>query len=173
MKRLFFALWPDHETRERLYAVSKMLPEKYGRRVPRDNLHITLVFLGSIDAQQCRAVQQAASGISSRSFSLQLDRAGKWPRAKVFWLTATTIPEELTSLVTELNKSANDCGIKVESRPYSPHVTLARKAKGPVPRLDLKPFEWTIKSFALVQSNTLQDGAVYEVIQSWVLGRSG
>ncbi len=173
MKRLFFALWPDYETRERIYAVSKMLPEKYGRRVPRDNLHITLVFLGNIDTQQCQAIQQAASEISSRSFSLKLDRAGKWPRAKVFWLAPTTIPEEFTSLVTGLNKSAIDCGIKVESRPYSPHVTLTRKAKGPVPRLDLTPFEWTIKSFALVQSNTLQDGAVYEVIKSWVLGRPG
>ncbi len=170
MKRHFFALWPDHETRERIYAVSKMLPEKYGRRVPRDNLHITLVFLGNIDAQQCQAIQQAASGISSRSFSLKLDRTGKWPRAKVFWLAPTSIPKELASLATELNKSAINCGIKVESRPYSPHVTLTRKTKGPVPHLELTPFEWTIKSFALVQSNTLQDGAVYEVVQSWVLG---
>jgi 2'-5' RNA ligase len=171
MERLFFALWPDHETRERIYVVSKMLPEKYGRWVPKDNLHITLVFLGNIDAQQSQAIQQGASEIRNQSFSLKMDRTGKWPRAKVFWLAPTTMPNELTSLVTKLNKSAIDCGIKVESRPYSPHVTLARKAKGPVPRLDLIPFEWTIKSFALVQSNTLQDGAVYEVIKSWDLGR--
>jgi len=173
MKRLFFALWPDHITREHIYAVSKMLPEKYGRRVPRDNLHITLVFLGSIDTQQCQAIQQAASKISGQSFSLKLDRAGKWPRTKVFWLAPTSIPKELASLVMELNNSAINCGIKVESRPYSPHLTLTRKAKGSVPRLDFTPFEWTIKSFALVQSNTRQDGAVYEVIQSWVLAQSG
>ncbi|MEE8320863.1 MAG: RNA 2',3'-cyclic phosphodiesterase [Gammaproteobacteria bacterium] len=170
MKRLFFALWPDHETRERIAAVSKMLPEKCGRRVPAANLHITLVFLGNIDEQQCRDVQQAASEISSRSFTLKLDRAGKWSRSKVIWLAHTTIPEELTSLVAELNESAINCRIQIENRPYRPHVTLARKVRGPVPPLDIEPFEWAIKSFALVQSETLPQGAQYAVIQNWPLG---
>jgi len=170
MKRLFFALWPDQETRERIYAVSTMLPEKSGRRVSAANLHITLVFLGNIDEQQCRDVQQAASEISSRSFSLKLDKAGKWPRSKVIWLAATTIPDELTSLVAELNESASNCGIKVKSRPYSPHATLARKARGPAPPLDIEPFEWKINGFALVQSETLPQGVQYTVIQNWPLG---
>ena len=135
----------------------------------RPLLLITLVFLGSIDARQSRAVQGAASAIRCRCFSLKLDKLGKWPRAKIIWLAPATFPDELTSLVTELNRSASECGIEVESRPYSPHITLARKARGPAPRLDFKPFEWKIKSYALVQSRTLQEGAVYEVIQSWTL----
>jgi 2'-5' RNA ligase len=170
MKRLFFALWPENEIRERIYAISRMLPKKCGRRVAKDKLHITLVFLGTINEQQCQDVQQAASKIRSQPFSLDLDKAGKWSGSKVIWLAPSTTPEVLNSLVAELNKSAIKCGIQIENRSYKPHVTLARKARGPVTYLDIEPFQWKIESFSLVQSETMPEGAQYEVIQSWPLG---
>ena len=171
MKRLFFALWPDTDTRERIYAISRMLPRKCGRLVPINNLHTTLGFLGDIDAHVCQDVQDTTSEIRSPAFSLQLDTIGKWPGAKVIWLAPSSIPEGLASLVTGLNKVASNCGVVIENRPYSPHITLARKAHGPAPYPVFTPFVWKVQGFSLVQSTTLPEGGRYEVIRNWSCGQ--
>ena len=167
MKRLFFALWPDEETRERIFAISRSLPEKCGRLLPKNNLHITLVFLGNMDMDTAQAVQQAASETHFTGFTLVMDRIGKWPAAGVIWLAPSVIPEELATLVLQLNQVASNCGFDIDSRPYQPHATLARKARGIVALPEFEAFDWKIKGFSLVHSTTLPEGARYEVIQDW------
>ena len=48
-QRLFFALWPDEDARERLATVAR--DDSTGRWVSRDNLHVTLAFLGAVVGQ--------------------------------------------------------------------------------------------------------------------------
>ena len=92
MKRLFFALWPDNAVRGRLAEVAGLLPMNTGRRVPPDNFHITLVFLGNVQEQVVPELDAAAERLRQPGFSLQIDRCGWWNRAKVAWLAPAYHP---------------------------------------------------------------------------------
>lgn len=48
--RLFFALWPPDDLRQRLDEQAHQFPvEGRARRVPARNLHVTLAFIGEVD----------------------------------------------------------------------------------------------------------------------------
>lgn len=169
IQRLFFALWPDDAIRSALAAASQNLPIKTGRHVPPDNLHITLVFLGSVSAVTRARIEQAAEPISIPAFDLVLDKPGWWPRPQVVWLGTSTIPEPLQELVTGLSKAIRPCGLKLDDRPHRPHVTLRRKVNG-LPKLGvIDPITWNVRSFSLVQSQSAPSGVIYKVLRSWDL----
>ncbi len=167
--RLFFALWPDEETRERLYAVSRALPDDCGRRVARDNLHLTLAFLGGVDRALIPGLIEGAGGIRVRTFSLSLERLGWFKRARVIWLAPKSVPEPLLRLVAGVNGVIRRSRLRVDERPYDPHLTLVRKAARPLQELQFDPICWNISDFCLVESNTRPAGVEYKIIESWPL----
>ena len=169
MKRLFFALWPDNAVRGRLAEVAGLMPMNTGRRVPPDNFHITLVFLGNVQEQVVPELAAAAERLRQPGFSLQIDRCGWWKRAKVAWLAPATTPAPLLDLVEQINLLSRTAGLPVDKRDYNPHLTVARKVTRPVTGLTFEPVQWDIKNFCLVESVTHQLGARYQVIRSWPL----
>lgn len=169
MSRHFFAFWPDEDTRDQLAAVAEQLPPGTGRIVPRQNLHITLAFLGSLDRPVVKRLREGAAAIPARPFSLQLDDMGWWRKPRVIWLTATEVPAALLELAAALNDLVVSQGIRPDSRPYRPHLTVARKAGKKPAEIAWQPIDWRIDSFCLVHSNTLPEGAVYDVIETWPL----
>ena len=169
MKRLFFALWPDNAVRGRLAEVAGLLPMNTGRRVPPDNFHITLVFLGNVQEQVVPELAAAAERLRQTGFSLQIDRCGWWKRAKVAWLAPATTPALLLDLVEQINLLSRMAGLPVDKRDYNPHLTVARKVTRPLTNLTFEPIQWGIKDFHLIESVTHQQGAKYQVIRSWPL----
>lgn len=169
IQRLFFALWPDDAIRSALAAASQNLPIKTGRHVPPHNLHITLVFLGSVSSVTRARIEQAAEPISIPAFDLVLDKLGWWPRPQVVWLGASAIPEPLRELVTGMSEEVRRYGLKLDERPYRPHVTLKRKINR-LPELGaVDPITWNVRSFSLVQSQSAPSGVIYQVLRSWDL----
>ena len=63
MKRLFFALWPDNNSRQQIAQINQQITFPNMRKLIPDNLHITLVFLGNVDDAIATAVQQRAGDI--------------------------------------------------------------------------------------------------------------
>ena len=168
-KRLFFALWPDDALRQKLHALGEEILSNYrGRRIPPENLHLTLAFLGSVDAERQACLERMALAIRSPAFTLTLDQAGFWPRKGLLWAGGTS-PAELLALVQEINQCLRTCGLVPETRPYQVHLTLARNVRGL--RLDrdraVVPLAWKVSQFALVASRTLPTGARYEVLKTW------
>lgn len=170
VERLFFALWPDDAVRQTLkHHCKPVLRHSGGRAVAIENLHITLAFLGSVDAAQRQCVEQAAAAISLPRFTLTLDQLGYWSRPRVLWLGARETPEEAKQLASQLAKGARDCGLSLDRRPFVAHLTLKRKVREAPPPTELKPIEWAVDQFALVRSHTLPEGVQYEVVGRWPL----
>ncbi len=176
-RRLFFALWPDPDLNSRLVEVTRDARRELGkagaRVVDTANVHITLAFLGNVPDEQYQCVANFAGRVEARSFDMLLDRWGFFRRAQVFYLTPAAIPGELERLVGRLWDVAESCGLKPDSRPYQPHLTLARKVTA---RLDLPAPEgvlWTPTDFVLVSSETRSSGAVYRVLKRWPLVIAG
>lgn len=170
IQRLFFALWPPVELSRELYQLAgSVLRDGTGRRVLPENIHLTLAFLGSVDASFRECAERAAATIRAVSFTLMLEQAGHWPKSGILWIGPRQTPPLLLHLVQELNAGFAGCGYEAEQRPYAAHLTLARKAR---PRGDIhfmEPRAWEINRFHLVQSHTHVDGARYEMLRSWPL----
>ena len=171
-QRLFFALWPDDKTAAYLSDVAKKLHHQCGGRfIPQQNIHLTLIFLGNIDAPRVAVLKQLASRLSVNTFSLQLNKLGYWRNNGIAWCGTEKIPSSLTSLVNQLQDLLKAEGFAFEQRDYVPHITLLRDARcdgaKPFPTIDL---EWTIQDLVLVESTLSNQGSVYKSIGRWQLG---
>jgi 2'-5' RNA ligase len=169
-RRLFFGIALPPEGREALHRAlaNSQLPSS-ARPTPETNWHLTLVFLGNIAETHLPAVKRAAQRVNGQGFDLSLDRLGYWSRPRVVWAAPTAIPSELGHLIGDLQRQLKTAGIDTDSRPYAPHLTLARKVR-PAPILaDLEPLSWSVQRFQLYQSVSSPHGVRYPVLESWKL----
>ena len=173
-QRLFFALWPSLELGRELYRLSdRALDGVSGRRVLPEDIHLTLAFLGSVNDEFRKCAEQAASRVQTGVFALNLERIGCWARSGILWVGPEQTPDSLTQLVQELNTGLAACGHEVEKRPYAAHLTLVRQARPCVSARVIETHHWKIDRFCLVQSCTHREGAHYEILREWELGKAG
>lgn len=165
MKRLFFALWPDDDTRQRFQKIVRSL-RGYGRPVSAMNVHATLVFLGNLDEVKQAAMMQAADNIVVEPMRLTFDRLQYWKKPAVVCLCAEQFDTAVSSLVEQLNAAAIEHQIEVDRRSYKPHVTLLRKAKS-LPDISFDPILWQIDGFCLVESCSTPAGVEYRMLKRW------
>ncbi|MCG8325379.1 MAG: RNA 2',3'-cyclic phosphodiesterase, partial [Thiotrichales bacterium] len=102
-------------------------------------------------------------------FNLGLDIFGYWSKPAIYWLGVRDVPEQLKTLVKSLRKCARKQGIKVETRTYTPHVTLARKVRVKPETDRTTHIEWPVREFVLVESVPVEDGVEYKMIHRWEL----
>lgn len=161
--RLFLALWPGPGIVDALQTRSQAWdwPPRTRRTRP-ERLHVTLHFLGPVDAGLLPAMRPALD-LRWRGCALEFDQPQVWPGG-IAVIEAGTVPPELAALHAGLGERLRALGIEVEQRRYRPHVTLARKAFGACPPADLPPLRWRAgPQYRLVQS--LAGGRGYEPLQ--------
>jgi len=168
-QRLFFALWPDAAVRQALAKTSRELLGPRVKRVPTENLHITLAFAGPVTAVVRDCLVAAAGGIHAAPFELVINHVGHWPRPRILWAGPSHTPAGLWSLVEALNQAFESCGLQRETRPFQAHVTLARKVGRAPPPVTVAPVAWSISNFSLVESVTDARGACYRRLVTWKL----
>jgi 2'-5' RNA ligase len=169
-ERLFFALWPEESVRSALAELRDevALPLK-GQPTTTENLHLTLAFIGHVNAVTKRCLQQVAAKVQSDHFALTLDMLGYWPNSGILWLGTRQVPLTLQNLVHYLTTELQVCGYSPENRPYHAHLTLMRKAACTKTLPNISPIHWPINDFCLVRSLTERQGVVYQVINRWAL----
>lgn len=167
MARLFFALWPDEDTRKQIDHVARQFKDQNIKPVKKSNLHITLEFLGKVSAEDQEALIKKINKLKLEPFEIELKQIGWWRKPQILWIGTTHIPKELTRLVKSIKKCVKKQGLKTDKREYQPHVTIARNVKEVViPNKELH-IPWEAESFVLVLSNTNENGAEYKVIHEW------
>jgi 2'-5' RNA ligase len=170
MKRLFFALWPDTDSRSQIDAFNQSIDQQ-GRKLVAENLHITLVFLGNVSDEIAEAVQQQAASISAPSFSLSFDEIDYWRRPRVLCMTCQRQPKPLYQLVNALTRMVEAFPVKLDKRAFRAHITLMRKAKNR-PQCNFEPITIHADSFVLVQSVSTENGVRYQVLARWPLTKA-
>ena len=166
---MFFGLWPEASVRAELATVMRRLkPTLSAAWVRPENLHITLAFLGEVEASRVDAATAAADAVSFEAFELALDRTDYWRKPQVFCLTPSAVPETLEKLAADLAANLQNAGFKLDTRPYRAHLTLARKAARPPENVPLeKAVVWRSSAFVLVESRQDRLGSCYTIIRSW------
>ena len=160
--RLFFALWPGDDLQAKLAAWAKRAAGK-GRAMRRENIHLTLAFLGATDAALLPELTSLA--VPFAPVSLVLDRIGYWKHNRIIWCGAAEEPQALTALVEGLRGWLDAAAIAYDRKPFVSHVTLVRNAPDLESAPAWVPLVWEIADFALVISERIEGRVSYRVLQ--------
>ncbi|MDT7808806.1 MAG: 2,3-cyclic 3-phosphodiesterase [Acidobacteriota bacterium] len=133
--RLFFALELPDEVRDAAAShVARLRRDFPGVRVswPRPaNLHLTLKFMGEVEASRVESLSRAASVAAAglAPFRLSIESAGVFPprgAARVLWLGVHDDSGQLALLQRRLEDECAALGFEREPKSFKPHLTLAR-----------------------------------------------
>ena len=166
--RAFFALWPAPETQHLMLRHARDIHRLTGGTLTRpESIHLTLAFLGEIDAARIDAARDAAARAEFKPFALSIETAGCWNHNRIAWLAPRDRPAELDALVTTLGSGLRDRGFSFEERPHSPHITIVRKARCGRMDFAFEPIKWRVREFVLVRSQLHPEGSRYSVVGRW------
>jgi len=152
------------------------------RWVRPDAIHLTLRFLGEVtsarDDESRPAWRRTAAG--GRAFRCALTRVGRFPArgsARVLWvgLEEREPGQALADLADRLEGVARSLDFSAETRPFHPHVTLARAVPGARPDLpSLEPLprqdEGWVSEIVLFASRLAPGGSRYTALERFPLG---
>lgn len=138
-----------------------------GKPVACENLHLTLAFLGSQPRGQVKTLEAIAAGLNPTEFTLHLDRLARWKNG-LLHLAPSKIPLALTDLEHSLREQLLVSGFSLETRPFKPHLTLARHCPR-LPTASTPTFDWPATEFALFASENTARGTRYHALERWPL----
>ncbi|WP_372998860.1 RNA 2',3'-cyclic phosphodiesterase [Marinobacter sp.] len=180
MPRLFFGLELPSEIKDRLLKIRSAVPGAKWQSA--EQLHITLLFLGTVSQENLDALAGSARDIKSEPFLLDVAGVGCFgqpQRPKNLW--AGVQPEApVAALNKRLGARMEKFGFCAESRVFRPHITLARfkRQAGSVEPLlveygDSGFGQFQVTEFVLFESNPGPAGSVYSVIDRFPLPNDG
>ncbi|HEV2321158.1 MAG TPA: RNA 2',3'-cyclic phosphodiesterase [Gammaproteobacteria bacterium] len=174
--RLFFALCPEQGGGDSIYkATRNAVQASGGRPTSRENLHLTLAFLGNVapdlEARVAALATDTAAEVAAAPFSFDLDEIGYWPGSQVLWYGCRQTPETLRGLAMQLRRRLQAAQLPPKADKFVPHVTLARWVKNPGPLPAAVRIPWEVREFVLMRSETLAAGVRYTPLARCTLGR--
>ena len=168
--RLFFAVLADPATRERIAAAAASLALSLGcRLVTRDNYHMTLAFVGNVAARQLPILVAIGAAQRMTECSVRFDAYEHWPRTGVIVAAARTTPAALEQLSHQLYRDLARHRWALDAKRWRPHVTLARKVTQAPVLQAMSSFDWLMREFCLVSSDTSGAQSAYTVVRTWPL----
>jgi len=166
-----------------LEAQLKMSKPPWVKWVDPYSIHLTLKFLGSIAVDRIseitRAMEEAVQGIAP--FSLEVKDLGVFPnlrRVQVVWVGIRGEVDKLSQLQQHLESNLARLDFAPETRPFTPHLTLARlrnqaslderQSFGQLIAITKFEATYTIKvdAISLMRSQLTREGAIYSRISS-------
>ena len=155
-------------------------------------IHLTLKFLGNIDAgmipQLLEAIGGGVAAFNEPSFPLRLSSLGVFPNLReprVLWAGVAGDLAALGRLQTGVDQAIAGLGFAREGRPFRPHLTLGRVRDGtpPATRREIGQTlaaanlatgdSWLPDQVHLIRSNRTPQGAIYTSLGSRPLPPGG
>ena len=168
--RTFLSLNPDADSAMAIEKWCSLCWPGISRKIPVQNYHVTVAFLGDVKQPQLQSLQDSLDQLDCSAFDLTFDDVRYLPDQTLLWLGVSQVPEVTHDLVEKCKRKANLAGIRVSTRRYQPHLTLARKLTSPPCAPLIEPeFSLSFTSLQLMQSIRERSGARYVELNSWKL----
>ncbi|MEW6294741.1 MAG: RNA 2',3'-cyclic phosphodiesterase [Candidatus Diapherotrites archaeon] len=121
-KRVFIVInLPEETKKEVCDSISCKIDGKKCKVVEEENLHVTMLFLGYLNEEAVKELEEKLSAIKELSaFNAVLEGAGHF-NGRVIWLGVKEGKKEIEAIYRKLSEL-----IGVEDERFSAHVTLAR-----------------------------------------------
>ena len=189
MKRVFVAINLPEEIKNKIEKEEKeiknLFPEELRETmfkwVKKENLHITLLFIGYIDEKALPQLNLIVKKIteSFKPFSLKFEKITYGPPKiippRLIWLELEKKPE-LLELAQKLKEEVEKAGIlnRYEKREFSPHITLVRirtwqwKRTEPEERPEINEeinLSFKVNSIEVMESKLKRGGSEYTILE--------
>ncbi len=166
-RRLFFAINIPEGIREKIYSgFSSDLPDGC-KVVAKENLHITLKFIGYMGDAGIGELEERVSSINFPKFRAVLKGIGSFGN-RVVWVGVDGGMGKLEKLSGEVNRA-----LSTQEERFHPHVTIARnrflkrnELDGIIGGMNKKEFaeSFEVNSFDLMESHLSREGPRYELL---------
>jgi len=181
--RIFIAINLPGDIKRKLIDCQGKWLELPCRWTKKENLHITLIFLGSLSDEELLGVLKITKTVTQRHepFSISLIKIYYGPPKKMpprmVWAEGEK-SEELGKLQSDLENSLLASpikGLESESRSYAPHITLGRikawefRQIEPEERPEVNEeinLSFEVNSIEVMESQLKRGGAEYVVLES-------
>lgn len=174
--RLFVALSLPDEVAQSLMLIQGGVPG--ARWQAREQLHLTLRFIGQVDGQDAAMLDDALATIRAPAFDLQLHAVGQFGGKQTHSLWAAVRRHELLEhLQRKVDTAIRRVGQPQDQHKFMPHVTLARlRNSQPGKVLEwlthhalYTSAEFPVRAFSLYSSKLTSDGSIYRIEQDYPL----
>ena len=172
--RLFVAVDMSEDVRDKIYSLYDVIKSFRLKPVEKENIHITLKFLGEVPDSRVDVVKERLEEVKAKAFRMHLKGIGFFPSAnhiRVVWVGVEEGNEEISQLAEKVENAVKRLGFK-RDKSFVAHATIARaKNLSPADRKkllkELEPymnsdFGWMdVKDFRLKKSTLTPSGPIY------------
>lgn len=184
--RIFIAINLPEDIKKKLVDYQGKWPTLPIRWTKKENLHITLVFIGHVNDDELLEVCKITKEVASRnqSFSVNLNKIYYGPPKKMpprmVWVEGEK-SQEFTSLRDDSEKSlmvSEEVHFSSEKRAFSPHITLGRikawefRQIEPEERPEVSEeisLVFPVNSIEVMESELKRGGSEYTILESYPL----
>ena len=175
--KVFVSVGLPTEVKDELYKVQKLISPSLAKIkwVPKKNLHLTLKFIGEVE--NINEIHEKLSEIKFKPFNIKLGKfemrsKGKYTNKNYSALLWSNV--EPHDKIIELQQEV-DSELFSGYQKFLPHITLGRikmvkKEKEfleLIKGIEIKPIEFEVNSFQLMQSKLSKDGSKYFVLKEY------
>jgi 2'-5' RNA ligase len=144
------------------------------RWTPAANLHLTVRFIGSVEVSIVDGIVDRLNARPLAGFELALGGIATFKRgglARVVWLQVRSGAKAARELAAQVEAECARAGMGPETRPFHPHLTLARaraREGAALPTLPAAPElpPWRADELVLYRSHLGRAGSIYESLRT-------
>ena len=177
--RCFISINIPKDTAERVKETQNKLPDFNGKKTGKENLHLTLKFLGEISPEKVERIREILRGIKFSEFNIEAEDLGVFSKRfiKIIWLHLSGAEELQKKIDKEV--CGNMKGFEKEKR-FMSHLTIARVKSLPsetnknkflekLNSIKIPEISFPVKEFCLMSSELKSSGAEHNVIERFEL----
>ncbi|MBS3085376.1 RNA 2',3'-cyclic phosphodiesterase [Candidatus Pacearchaeota archaeon] len=177
--RAFVAVELPEHIKARIFHEFETLMEKDvfgGKFVEKENLHLTLNFLGEISEEKAKKVIDELKGVKFDKFSCSIGKVGCFPsreHIKVIWVELISENNKLKGLYKAIKGKIGNA----DEREFESHITTARvkfvknknKLAETLGKIHFKKLDFKVDYFSLIKSELTKQGPIYRTIEKFNL----
>lgn len=203
--RLFIAIPLPEEIKKEIFVNVEPLKKLMGsgvfsgKFVEKENLHLTLKFLGDLNEEEQEKIElienkiyeainifKSVKGFNKdfQSFNLRLSDFGGFPNLdfiKVLWVGVKEISQNSENRVLNLQEfiqeKLSEIGFPKENKEFHSHITIARiksvknkkEFQSKISELNIPSKSFPVEKICLFKSSLFKEGAKHEVIKEFYL----
>ncbi|MCK5149756.1 RNA 2',3'-cyclic phosphodiesterase [Candidatus Pacearchaeota archaeon] len=142
-----------------------------GKFVEKDNLHLTLKFLGEINEEKIEEIKSKLKELKFEKFDCEIGKTGFFHdknHIKVIWVEL--VSEKIKELQQQIDRLFPEILVDKE---FSFHITTARvkfveyreNLVKEVEKIHFKNLDFEVDEFVLIKSELMRQGPVYKILQ--------
>jgi|CXWL01.1.fsa_nt_gi 2'-5' RNA ligase len=181
--RLFIAFPLSDEVKTELTSSIEQLSRSVSgvKWVSKENLHLTIRFLGESETNEVPKIQRLLRDISSAYKPVRGKlgaKLGAFPtlaRPRVVWASVFADPQITSSITNDIEDGVQELGFQAELKKWTPHITIGRVKEGvriekePIEQVILKKADILLDTIVLFESRLSPSGPTYHKVSEHTL----